>query len=112
MIDLLFALVGFACGGFAMMIALDAKRKKIQRDRAENAANAAQHQQEAEQLRNQHRQFAEEMQRERENLSRHLQERLDKVRAFEEQLELQAGKLTAFQQQLDSRVISYKELES
>jgi hypothetical protein len=111
MIDLLFALVGFACGGFAMMVALDAKRKKIQQDRAENAANAAQYQQEAEQLRNQHRQFADEMHRERENLSRQLQERLDKVRAFEDQQELQAGKLTAFQQQLNSRVISYKELE-
>lgn len=111
MVELIFALVGFVGGGLAMMVALDAKRKRLQKVENVNAAQKAEHEQNVEQLRVRHQQFSQEMQQDRESVSRQLQERLDKVRAFETSLNEQASKLTEAARQFDGRVISYKELE-
>ena len=100
MVYLVFALIGFACGGFAMMIALDAKRRKVQEQQAENAANASLHQQHVEELR-----------QEKEKLSRQLQERVDKIHSHEITLNQQAEKLGSAQRDFEGRVISYQELE-
>jgi T5orf172 domain len=111
MIDLVFALVGFACGGIAMMVALDAKRKRLQEIEAENSARSADHQKNVEELRNRQNGFSGEMQRERELLSQQLQERREKIIAYESGLNEQAKKLNDARRQFDDRIISYKELE-
>jgi hypothetical protein len=111
MVHLLFALIGFACGGVAMFVALDAKRKRLQKAETENASRAEEHQRNVEELRSRQVQFSEDMQRERQSLSRQLEERLDKLRGFEATLQDQSVKIKAAQQQFDSRIISYKELE-
>jgi hypothetical protein len=111
MVYLIFALVGFACGGFAMMIALDAKRRKVQEQQAENAANASLHQKQFDELRTKQSQFVEEMRQQKETLSRQLQERVDKIHSHEITINQQAEKIGSAQREFESRVISYHELE-
>src|SRR4051794_13703824 len=97
---LIFALVGFVCGGFALMIALDAKRRKIQEQQAEKAANSSLH-----------KQHVDELRQEKEKLSRQLQERVDKIHSHEITLNQQAEKLGSAQRDFEGRVVSYHELE-
>src|SRR3954463_11405608 len=110
MIEFVFALVGFACGGLATIIALDAKRKKLQTMQADIATSKTEHELEVEDLRNQQQRFSQEMKVERESLSRQVQERIEKIQGFEVTLKSQAAKLEDEQHLFNGRVISYKEL--
>ena len=65
----------------------------------------------AEELRSRQIQISEELQRERDSLSRQVQERIDKIHAYETELNERAKKISDVQHQLDSRIISYKELQ-
>lgn len=123
MVELIFAIVGFAGGALAMMVALDSKRKRLLNVKAEITAQVVEHeqsvealqarerrcaetlqqerasllqqlQQRVEKLRARERQCADTLQQERASLSRQLQERLDKVRGFEAALKEQASNLT------------------
>jgi hypothetical protein len=89
MVAIIFAVVGFACGGLVMMVALDAKRKRLQKEQTENAARMAEHMKNVEQF----------------------QENLEKLRVYEGKLNERAEKISEAQRQFDSCCISYKELE-
>lgn len=101
MIAVIFAIVGFVCGGLAMMVFLDTKRKRIEKMQLEYAENDARY-----------RNDVEALQRERANLSQQLQERLDKLKSIESALNDQNGKLAESQRQFDARFVSYQELEN
>ena len=110
MIEIVFALVGFACGGLATIVALDTKRKKLQAIQADISTSKTEHRLEVDDLRNQQQKFSQEIKIERETLSRQLQERIEKIQGFEATLKTQAAKLEDEQQLLNTRIISYKEL--
>ena len=89
----IFTLLGFVAGGLAMMVALDVKRKRVNKLKEETERSA-------EELRTQQNQFAAETQREKEVHSSHVQEQLGKIRAFEAKLKEQAEAFTKLAEQV------------
>ena len=83
MVDFFFALTGFVCGGLAMMVAFDLKRKRLRRMQTKNSIRADDYRRQIYDLQIRQEEFAQEMQREKESNARQLQERVDKIRGHE-----------------------------
>jgi T5orf172 domain len=111
MFPMLFAIIGFVCGGLAVFAAVDLKRKRVQELGNEISKRENDYKQNAERLMTEQTQFTEVMQRERESLSRQLQERVEKLNLYEKSLSENASKLKEEQQQYEGRVIAYSELQ-
>jgi hypothetical protein len=89
MIVILFACLGFVCGALAMFLALDTKRKRLDKLQEDTNSQLQEHQRHVEQLNLQREQFAQQMQG----------------------LKEQANKLNEASKKFDSKVVSYTDLQ-
>lgn len=69
MVHLIFALVGFACGGLAMFIALDAKRKRVQEMQRQQEKQIRENKEQLETIQARENKFDGEMQRQQTQFS-------------------------------------------
>jgi Meiotically Up-regulated Gene 113 (MUG113) protein len=122
MIPVLFAIVGFLCGGFAMFAAVDVKRRAILQREQDMSMREKVYNQNCEQLRTnqsvsegeikrKESNFNESMQMERESLSSQLRERMEKLATIDKELNERGSKLAAEQKEYDGRVVAYSELQ-
>jgi hypothetical protein len=117
-----FMLVGLACGGLSVFVALDRKRRQMAKVRGELEELASQVVTEREEIctreqalneetSRRKQAFEEEMQRQEEEHLRRIDAQLETICAREQQVNEQASILSASSQEFEQRVISFTEVQ-